>query len=37
LKRDAAGLRLAAVEEGFAHPQALPQVDAIVRDAAQRF
>ena len=36
LKRDAAGLRIAVVEEGFAHPQALPQVDAIVREAAGR-
>jgi amidase len=31
-----AGLRIAIVEEGFNHPQSLPQVDAIVRDAADR-
>ena len=33
----AAGLRIAIVEEGFGHPQSLPQVDAIVREAAGRF
>jgi amidase len=33
----ASGLRIAVVEEGFGHPQSLPQVDAVVRDAAQRF
>ena len=33
----AAGLRIAVVEEGFGHPQSLPQVDAIVREAAGRF
>jgi amidase len=33
----AAGLSIAVVEEGFGHAQALPQVDAVVRDAAQRF
>jgi amidase len=32
-----AGLSLGVVEEGFGHPQSLPQVDAIVRDAAGRF
>jgi amidase len=37
LNRGGAGLRIAVVEEGFGHAQALPQVDAIVRDAAQRF
>jgi amidase len=31
-----AGLRIAVVEEGFGHAQSLPQVDAIVREAAQR-
>ena len=33
----AAGLKIAVVEEGFGHPQSMPQVDAIVRDAAERF
>jgi amidase len=33
----AAGLRIAVVEEGFGHPQSLPQVDAVVHEAAQRF
>jgi amidase len=33
----AAGLRIAVVEEGFGHPQSLPQVDAVVREAAERF
>jgi amidase len=37
LGRSAAGLRIAVVEEGFGHPQAMPQVDAIVREAAERF
>jgi amidase len=37
LGRGAAGLRIAVVEEGFGHSQSLPQVDAIVHDAAQRF
>jgi amidase len=37
LRRGSAGLRIAVVEEGFGHAQSLPQVDAIVRDAAQRF
>ena len=37
LGRSAAGLRIAVVEEGFGHPQAMPQVDAIVREAADRF
>src|SRR6266478_5286030 len=31
------GLRIAVLEEGFSHSQSLPQVDAIVREAAQRF
>src|SRR5438876_7988867 len=33
----AAGLRIAVVEEGFGHSQSMPQVDAIVHDAAERF
>jgi len=37
LARGAAGLRIAVVEEGFGHPQSMPQVDAIVREAAERF
>jgi amidase len=37
LGRGAAGLRIAVVEEGFGHSQAMPRVDAIVREAAQRF
>jgi len=31
------GLRIAVLEEGFGHSQSLPQVDAIVREAAERF
>jgi amidase len=37
LGRGATGLKIAVVEEGFAHPQSLPQVDTIVRDAAERY
>jgi amidase len=37
LGRGAGGLKIAVVEEGFGHPQSMPQVDAIVREAAQRF
>ena len=37
LSRGAAGLKIAVIEEGFGHPQSMPQVDAIVRDAAGRF
>ncbi len=37
LSGGAGGLRIAIVEEGFGHPQSLPQVDAIVREAAGRF
>lgn len=37
LGRGAAGLRIALVEEGFGHPQSQPQVDALVREAAERF
>ena len=37
LGRGAAGLRIAIVEEGFGHAQSLPQVDALVREAAERF
>jgi amidase len=36
-RRGAAGLKIAIVEEGFAHSQSLLQVDAIVREAADRF
>jgi len=36
LGKGANGLRLAVVEEGFGHPQSMPQVDAIVRHAAER-
>src|SRR6266566_3286452 len=36
LGRGVAGLRIAVVEEGFGHSQSTPQVDAIVRDAAER-
>jgi amidase len=36
LARGAGGLRIAVVEEGFGHSQSLPQLDAIVRDAAER-
>jgi amidase len=31
------GLKIAVVEEGFGHSQSMPQVDAIVREAATRF
>src|SRR5262249_25531021 len=37
LGRGAAGLKIAVVEEGFGHPQSLPQVDAVVRAAAERY
>src|SRR6202049_340659 len=37
LSTGAGGLRIAVVEEGFGHPQSLPQVDALVREAAERF
>src|SRR5215469_510326 len=37
LGRGATGLRIAVIEEGFGHSQALPQLDAIVREAAERF
>jgi amidase len=33
----AAGLKIAVVQEGFGHPQSLPQIDAIVHEAAGRF
>src|SRR5262252_5937179 len=36
LGRGATGLRIAAVEEGFGHSQSLTQVDAVVREAAER-
>jgi amidase len=32
-----AGLRIAVVDEGFGHDQSLPRVDAVVREAAERF
>jgi amidase len=37
LGRSAAGLKIAVVEEGFGQPQSAPRVDAIVREAAERF
>jgi amidase len=37
LGRGAAGLRIAVVDEGFGHAQSLPPVDAIVREAGERF
>ena len=37
LGKGAAGLKIAVVEEGFGHGQSLPQVDAVVREAAERF
>ena len=37
LTKSAAGLRIAVVEEGFGHSQSQSQVDAIVREAAERF
>jgi amidase len=37
LGRSAGGLKIAVVEEGFGHSQSMPQVDAVVREAAGRF
>jgi amidase len=37
LSRSPQGLRIAVVEEGFGHAQSQPQVDAIVREASERF
>jgi amidase len=37
LGRGAAGLRIAVVEEGFGHAQSASQVDAVVREAAERY
>ena len=37
LGRGAGGLKIAIVEEGFGHSQSMPQVDAVVREAAERF
>jgi amidase len=37
LGKGAAGLKIAVLEEGFSHPQTMAQVDAVVREAAQRF
>jgi amidase len=36
LGRGVGGLRIAVVEEGFGHPQSMPQVDAHVRNAAEK-
>ena len=36
LGRGVKGLRIAVVEEGFGHVQSMPQVDAVVREAAER-
>jgi amidase len=33
----AAGLRIAVVDEGFGHPHSVPGVDAVVREAANRY
>ena len=35
LGQGAGGLRIAVVSEGFGHPQSLPAVDGLVRDAAE--
>jgi amidase len=37
LGKAVAGLRIAVVEEGFGHPRAMPAIDAVVREAAERF
>ena len=37
LRRGVSGLRIAVVDEGFGWPQSMPQVDASVRAAAERF
>jgi amidase len=37
LGKGAGGLRIAIVEEGFGHSRSMPQVDAVVREAAARF
>jgi amidase len=37
LGRGAQGLRIAIVEEGFGHPQSQPELDRLVRQAADRF
>jgi amidase len=37
LGKGAGTLRIGVVEEGFKHPSSLPQVDEIVREAADRF
>jgi amidase len=37
LGKGARGLRIAVVEEGFGHPQSMPAVDELVREAARRF
>ena len=37
LGRGAAGLKIAVVAEGFGHSESSPQVDAVVREASERF
>jgi amidase len=37
LGKGARGLKIAVVEEGFGHPQSLAAVDALVREAGERF
>ena len=36
LSQGVQGLRIGVVEEGFGHPQSMPQSDAVVREAANR-
>jgi amidase len=36
LEQGAAGLRIGVLEEGFGHPNSMPEVDACVRDAATK-
>ena len=37
LRRGVEGFRIGVVEEGFGHTQSMPQVDSLVRNAAERF
>jgi amidase len=37
LGKGAKGLKIAVVEEGFGHPQSMPAVDQLVREAGKRF
>jgi amidase len=37
LDKGVSGLRIAVVDEGFGHPQSMPEVDASVRAAAEKF